>query len=96
VCVTVLLTAWLGKNTIYRRCNTDTKLIDIANCSTSKSTLLVVENPILIRYYEYTANTRSLYESIDGPAGRPAHNLPNSNRLGVYHGNMPEWAVWVD
>ena len=50
-CITVLLTAFLGKNTIYWRWNTDTKLIDIANCFTSKSSLIVVENLILIRYY---------------------------------------------
>jgi len=50
-CITVLLTALLGKNTIYRRWNTDTKLIDIANCATSKNTLLVAENAILIGYY---------------------------------------------
>jgi len=49
--ITVLLTALLGKNTIYGRWNTDTKLIDIANCSTSKNTLLVAENAILIWYY---------------------------------------------
>jgi len=51
VCITVLLTALPGKTTIYRRWNTDTKFIDIANCSPSKSTLLVAENAILIRYY---------------------------------------------
>jgi len=50
-CISVLLSALLGKNTIHRRWNTDTKLIDIAHCSTSKSTLLVAENAILIRYY---------------------------------------------
>jgi len=50
-CITVLLTALLGKNTIYRRWNTDTKLIDIANSSTSKNTLFIAENAILIRYY---------------------------------------------
>jgi hypothetical protein len=94
-CITVLLTALLGKNTIYGRWNTDTKLIDIANCSTSKSSLLVAENSILIRYYQHTANTRALYESIDGPAGQPADNLPNSAGLGVYHGTVPEWAVCV-
>jgi len=49
--ITVLLTALLANNTIYWWWNTDTKLIDIANCSTSKSTLLVAENTILIRYY---------------------------------------------
>ena len=56
-CITVLLTALVGKNTIYWTWNTDTKLIDIAKCSTSKSTLLVAENAILLRYYAHTANT---------------------------------------
>jgi hypothetical protein len=50
-CITVLLTALLSKNTIYWRWNTNTKLIDIASCSISKSTLLVAVNVILIRYY---------------------------------------------
>jgi len=50
-CITVSSTALLGKTTIDWRWNTDTKLIDIANCSTSKCTLLVAENTILIRYY---------------------------------------------
>jgi len=50
-CISVLLTILLGNNTIHRRWNTDTKLIDVANCSTSESTLLVAENAILIRYY---------------------------------------------
>jgi hypothetical protein len=90
-CITVLLTTLLGKNTIYRRWNTDTKLIDIANCSTSKSSLMIAENAILIRCYQLTANTRALYESIDGRAD----NLPNSDGLGVYHGTVPEWAVRV-
>jgi len=94
-CITVLLTALLGKNTIYWRWNTDTKLLDIANCSTSKSILLVGENAILIRYYWHTANSRAVYEFIDCPAGRPADNPPNSDGLGVYHGTIPEWAVWV-
>jgi len=94
-CITVLLTTLLGNNTIYRRWNTDTKLIDIANCSTSKSTFLVAENVILIRYYYHTANTRALYEYIDGPTGRPADNPPNWDGLGVHHGTVPEWAVQV-
>jgi len=93
--ITVLLTTLLGKNTIYRRWNTDTKLLDIANCSTSKSTLLVAENAILIRYYWHSANSTALYESIDGPAGRPADNPPNSDGLAVFHGTVPEWAVQV-
>ena len=48
-CITVLLATLIGTITLYRRWNTDTKVIDIANCSTSKSILLVAENAILIR-----------------------------------------------
>ena len=51
MCITLLLTALLGKNTKYGRWNTATKLIDIPNCSTSTTTILVTENPILTRYY---------------------------------------------
>jgi len=50
-CITVSLTALLGKNTIYRMWNKDTKLFDIATCPTSKNTLLVAGNAILIGYY---------------------------------------------
>jgi len=46
-----LLITVLGKNTIYQRLNTDSKLIDIASCKACKNILLVVENTILIRYY---------------------------------------------
>jgi hypothetical protein len=35
-CITVLLTVLLSKNTISGRWNTDTKLLDIANCSTKQ------------------------------------------------------------
>jgi len=93
--ITVLLTALKDKNIIYQRWNTDTKLIDIANCTTCKSALLVAENTILIRYYKQTTNTRALYESIAGPAGQPAYNPPNSDGLGVYHLTIPEWMVQV-
>jgi len=96
VWITLLLSALIGKNTIYWWWNTDTKLTDIANCSTSKTALLVAKNPILIRYYSHPANTRALYESIDGPAGQPADNLPNSDWKGVYHWTVQEWAVWVN
>jgi len=49
--IAALLTALIGKNTIYQRWNTDTELIDIANYTTCKSPLLVAENAILIRHY---------------------------------------------
>jgi len=56
---------------------------------------LVAVNAILIRYQWQLANLRALYESIDGPAGRPAENPPNSDGFGVYHGTVPKWAVQV-
>jgi len=61
--------------------NTDSKIINIAMCKTYKRSLLDVENAILIRYYYYTAKTKALYESADGPAGQPADNPPNSDGL---------------
>jgi hypothetical protein len=78
---------------MYWRSNTDTKLVYIANCSTSKCSLMVAENSILIRYYLHTANTRTLYESMDGRAGRQAHNPPKSDVLGVYDGTVPKWEL---
>jgi len=44
-----LLTALQGKNTIYQRWNTDSKLIDNASCEACKNISLVVENVIWIR-----------------------------------------------
>jgi len=32
---------------------------------------------------------------MNGPAGRPADNLPNSDGLGVYHRTVPELTVCV-
>jgi len=83
--ITELLTALLLKNTKQTWKNTDSKIINIAMCKTCKKSLLDVENAILIRYYYYTAKTRALVESTDGPAGQPADNLPNSEGLGNVH-----------
>ena len=94
--ITELLPTLIAKNAIYHRKNTDSKLIDITSCKASKKVLLVVEYTILIRYYYQTAKTQALYESIDGPAGRPAHNPPNSEGLGDYHQTIPEFTVQVD
>jgi hypothetical protein len=49
--ISELLTALIGKNTIYQRWNTDSKLIVIASCKASENILLAVENAILIWYY---------------------------------------------
>jgi len=51
VFITELLTALIGKKTMYQRLNTDSKLIYIASCKAYKNLLLVVDNAILIRYY---------------------------------------------
>jgi len=83
--ITESLTTLIGRDKLYQRWKTDSQSIEIANCKTSEDVLLVVDNLILIRYYYHTAKTRGLYESIDGPAGRPADNLPNSDGFRVYH-----------
>jgi hypothetical protein len=90
-CINELLSTLLGTNTIYWRWNTNTKLIDIANHSTGKSSLMFAECVILIQYNWHTAKTRAIYESIDGPAD----NRPNSARFGDCHWTVSEWAVRV-
>ena len=91
--ITELLTARIDKNTMYRTSNTDSKLIDIESCNACKNVSLVIENAILIRYYSHTPKTRALIESMDGPAGWPADQPPNSDGLGVYHWTVPEFTV---
>jgi len=91
--ITELLNASIGKNTIYHRKNTDSKAIDIANCKSCKHVSLVVEYAILIRYYYQTPTTRALYEAIDGPAGGPANNPPDSVWLGDFHRHVPKLMV---
>jgi len=93
--ITELLTAFIGKNTTYKRRNTDSKIIDIANCKTCKKILLAVDYEILIRYYYQTAKTRALYESTDGPVGQPADNPPNSDGSGDFHRMVPKLMFWV-
>jgi len=63
----------------------DSKRIDIAICKTWKRRLLATEYVILVKYYYQTVQARSLYESTDGPAGRPADNPPNAEVLGDLH-----------
>jgi len=45
-----LLTALTGTNTIHQRNNTDSKIIDIADCNLCKNKLVAVEYMILIRH----------------------------------------------
>jgi len=65
-------------------------------CKTCKKSLLDIENAILIKYYQYTAKTRALYESTDGLAGQPADNRPNSDGLWDVHRTVPYLTVPVD
>jgi len=94
--ITELLTTFIGKNTKYKRKNTDSKIINIANCKTCKKRFLDVEYVILIRYYYQTAKTRALYECLDGPAGRPTDNPPYSDGLGDFYQTVPELMFQVN
>jgi len=90
-----ILTALLAKSTIYQRKNTDSQIIDIANCQTCKNHLLAVEYTILISHCYQTAKSRALCKSIDGPAGDPAGDPPNPVGLGDLHQTVPKFMVLV-
>jgi len=92
---TKLSTAFIAKNTMYNRKNLDSKIINVADWKTCKKRLLAVEYLNLIIYNYPTAKTRTLYKSTDGPAGRPADNPPNWDRLGDFHRTVPELMVQV-
>ena len=77
--ITELLTAFIAQNTTYNRKNTDSKMINVADCKTCKTKSLAVEYLTLMIYKYHTAKTRTLYKSTDGPTGRPADNPPNSD-----------------
>jgi hypothetical protein len=95
--ITELLTTLIDKNAAYNRNNTDSKLINIASCTACNDVLLVVENLILIRYYEQTAKTRALDEFIDGAAGRPGDKDQNQAGWEFTRKLYPSWQFeWVD
>jgi hypothetical protein len=93
VLITELLTASIAKNAMDGRQKVYSKIINVADCKTFKQRLLAVEYLILIMYNYPTAKTRTLYISTDGPAGRPADNPPNPDRLGDFHQIVPELTV---
>jgi len=93
---TKLLTPHIAKNTMSNRKNSDSKIINVADCKTCKNRLLAVENLILIIFNYPTAKTRTLYKSTDGPTGWPTDNPLNSDGLGDSHWTVPELKVCMD
>ena len=93
--ITELLTTCLAKNATGRRQNTYSKIINVADCKTSKKRSLAVKYLILIMFNYPTAKTRTVYKSTDGPAGGPSDNRLNPDRLGDFHQTVPELTVRV-
>jgi len=91
--ITEQLTTSLAKNATGRRQNTYSRIINVADCKTSKKRSLAVKYLILIMFNYPTAKTRTLYKSKDGPAGRPADNPPNPDRLGDLHRTITKLTV---
>jgi len=91
--ITELLTSFIRINTQYKSEDTDSKIIDIANCTTWKKSLLDAEDVISISYYYETPKTGASYESTDGPTEQLADNPLNSGRLGNFHRIIPELMV---
>jgi len=89
--ISELLTTFIGKNTIYNRHNTDSKIIDITIRKSCKRELLTAEYMILVRYYYQTVKASAVYESTDGTAD----NQRNSNRLRDLHRTVNELTVRV-
>ena len=93
--ITELVTASIAKNATDRRQNTYSKIINIADCKTSKKRSLAVKYLILTMFNYPTAKTSILYKSTDGPAGRPGDNPPNPDGLGDFPRTVPELTVRV-
>jgi hypothetical protein len=93
--ITELLTTSLAKNAMGRRQNTYSKIINVADCKTSKKRSLAVKYLILIMFNYPTAKTRTLYKSTDGPAGGLADNPPNPDGFGDLYRTVPELTVRV-
>jgi len=93
--ITELLTTSLAKNATGRRQNTYSKIINVADCKTSKKRSLAVKYQILIMFNYPTAKTRTLYKSTDGPSGRPADDPPDPDGLGGLHRTVSELTFQV-
>jgi hypothetical protein len=75
------LTTSLAKNATGRRQNTYSKILNVADCKTSKKRSFAVKYLILIMFNYPTAKTRALYKSTDGLAAQPADNTLNPDGL---------------
>jgi len=93
--ITELLTPSMAKYATYKRKNMYSKIINVADCQTSKKRLLAVEYLILIIYHYPTVKTRRLDKSKDETAVRPANNPPNADGLENSHRTVPELMVRV-
>ena len=93
--ITEQSTAIIVKNARWNRENTNSKMIDIANCKTCKNRSLDIDEVISVRYYHQTAKVKALYESTDGSAGEPTDNPPKSDWLGDVHLTVHELTVRV-
>jgi len=93
--ITEILTASIAKNATYIMENTYSKIINVADCKTCKNRLLAVKYLILILYTYPTAKTGTVYKSTDGPCGRQADNLTNSDWLRSLIRTAPKLTVRV-
>jgi hypothetical protein len=78
-----------------RRQKTYSKIINVADCETSKMRSLAVNYLFLIMFNYPTAKTRTLYKSAEGPAGRLTDNPPNPEGVGDFHQTLHELTVRV-
>jgi hypothetical protein len=93
--ITVLLTTFVLLNITHKRKNIDSTIANIATFKVFKHILLHVSWAILFKYSSRTVKARAVYESTDGPAGQPADNPPNWNRLAAVHWTIPKLTVRV-
>jgi len=93
--IPALLTTSMAKYAMYRRQNTYSKIINVADSKTSKKRLLTAEYLVSIIYNYATAKTKTVYKSTDGHAGRPTDNPPNSDGLEDLHRTLSELMVRV-
>ena len=93
--ITALLTGLVLLNRTHKRKNIDSKLANVATSKVFRNGSLDVIWAILIEYSYQTAKVSALYECTDGPAGKPANNPRNQDRLGAVRWTIPELTVCV-